>query len=698
VPNYHFTLADVAGSLAAVALFPLFLVIPGYAVAWALDLFSFRRRTTAFRIALSVPLAIALCPILTYLAGRFGSMHLVWALYGAAAIYVLAVARRSRDRLTRDMLPFAAIAAVWLVIALYSMVDIQTGDRLYLPTSAIDHSLRSAFIHAIGTTGIPPQNPFFWPGHPVPLRYHYFWLMMCSLVDLAGGAAVSPRQALIGGTFWCGIGLIGLIAMYLRLSAPEDSTPIRRRLRLGLLLAGITGLDLLPSAFFILLYIKGGINVFPPSVEWWNEHVDWFLYSSVWAPHALGSMIACFVALLLVWKAPLGGGRAGIARYAVPAGAALASAVGQSIYVAFVFAIFLTLWTLLTLFKRWYREAAALVIAGTVCVMLSLRYLADLSGPGTGGPLFVFSVRTFSLAALVPFLSNASETTRQLLLNLPLVPVNYFLEFGFFFAAGIAWWQIRRKAQRPLTREELSCIILLATSLVACTFLKSGVIGCNDLGWRGLLPAEFVLLLWSVELLSGWQRKNFLSDNHKSILGLFLILGALGTVCDLALVRIYPLLADAGKVPPLDWMGPDRQIGKRTYASRVAYEWVHGAVPESAAIQANPKVSFQETYSMYYSERRNIAADTSCLTAFGGDAKQCPQAVGPLERVYAAKAGLRETCENVPADMLVAKDTDPIWADRASWVWTEKPAYANSYVRLFSCKSASHTSGEIAGR
>jgi hypothetical protein len=218
------------------------------------------------------------------------------------------------------------------------------------------------------------------------------------------------------------------------------------------------------------------------------------------------------------------------------------------------------------------------------------------------------------------------------------------------------------------------------------------------LGWRGLLPAEFVLLLWSVELLSGWQRKNFLSDNHKSILGLFLILGALGTVCDLALVRIYPLLADAGKVPPLDWMGPDRQIGKRTYASRVAYEWVHGAVPESAAIQANPKVSFQETYSMYYSERRNIAADTSCLTAFGGDAKQCPQAVGPLERVYAAKAGLRETCENVPADMLVAKDTDPIWADRASWVWTEKPAYANSYVRLFSCKSASHTSGEIAGR
>jgi hypothetical protein len=686
VPYYHFTLADVAGSLAAVALFPLFLVIPGYAAAWALDLFSFRRRTTAFRVALSVPLAIALCPIVTYLAGRFGSMHLVWPLYAAAVVYFFAVLRRGRNTLSRDMLPFVGIVLVWLAVVLYAMVDIQSGDRLYLPTSAIDHSLRSAFIHSISSTGIPPQNPFFWPGHGVPLRYHYFWFLMCSLVDQAGGAAVSPRQALMAGTFWCGLGLMGLLAIYLRLAAPADSPPIRGRLRIGLLLAGITGLDLIPAAFFMLLYVKGGINVFPPSVEWWNEHVDWFLYSSVWAPHALAGMIACFVALLLLWKAPQAGGRAALVRYALPAGAALASAVGESIYVGFVFAIFLTLWTGITLWKRWYREAAALMVAGIACVALALRYLADLTGPGTGGQLFSFTVRTFSLAALVPFFKNASETTRLLLVNLPLTPVNYLLEFGFFFAAGCAWWQTRRKSRRPLTREELSCVILAATSILVCTFLRSGVIGCNDLGWRGLLPAEFVLLLWAVELLGGWKRENFLSENQKGFLGLFLILGALGSVCDLALVRIYPMLADAGKVPPLDWMGPDRQVGKRTYASRAAYEWVHDAIPEGAAIQANPKVSFQETFSMYYSERRNIAADTGCLTMFGGDASQCPKAVGPLERMYAAKESLGEACASVPAELLIAKDTDAVWRDHGSWVWTEKPAYANSYVRMFSCR------------
>jgi hypothetical protein len=687
VPDYHFMLADVAGSLAAIALFPLFVFIPGYAAAWALDIFSFRHRTPAFRIALSVPLSIAICPIVTYVAGRFGSMPLVWAIYIAAAVYFLAVLRRGRRVLSRDLLPFAGMAVVWLAIALYAMIDFQSGDRLYPPASVVDHALRSAVIHSISSTGLPPQNPFFWPGHGVTLRYHYFWFLMCSLVELAGRGAISARQSLIAGTFWCGLGLMGLLAIYLRLAAPEDSPPLRRRLRLGMLLIGITGLDLIPAAFFMVLYANGGINVFPPSVEWWNEHVDWFLYSAVWAPHALASMIACFVALLLLWKAPQVEGRAGLVRYALPAGAALASAVGASIYVAFVFAIFLTLWTALALWKRWHRESAALVLAGVTSVALALRYLADLSGPGTGGPLFRFTVRSFTFATLVPFFKNVSENTRLLLVNLPLVPLNYLLEFGFFFAVGCIWWRKRRRSGNSLTREELSCALLLATSLAVGTFMKSGVIGCNDLGWRAMLPAEFVLLLWGVELLSNWRRDRYLSDNYKAILGLFLILGAAGSAVDLVLVRIYPVMADAGKVPPLTWMGPDRQVGRRAYASRAAYEWVKHDLPAPAVIQANPKVAFQETFGMYYSDRRNVAADTNCYTAFGGDATNCPHVVGPIERLYAAKEGLREACESVPADVLVAKDTDAAWADRASWVWTEKPVYANGFVRLFSCKT-----------
>jgi hypothetical protein len=91
MPGHNFMLADIAGFLLAVAIFPLFIFVPGYAAGWLLDLWAFRRRSALFRAALSVTLSVALCPILTYLAGRFGSMTAVWLMYGAAAAYFAAV-------------------------------------------------------------------------------------------------------------------------------------------------------------------------------------------------------------------------------------------------------------------------------------------------------------------------------------------------------------------------------------------------------------------------------------------------------------------------------------------------------------------------------------------------------------------------------------------------------------------------------
>ena len=51
VPIHHFMGEDLAGSLLAICLLTLFLWVPGYSLAWLLDLFDFRRRTAAFRIA-----------------------------------------------------------------------------------------------------------------------------------------------------------------------------------------------------------------------------------------------------------------------------------------------------------------------------------------------------------------------------------------------------------------------------------------------------------------------------------------------------------------------------------------------------------------------------------------------------------------------------------------------------------------------
>ncbi len=81
-----------------------------------------------------------------------------------------------------------------------------------------------------------------------------------------------------------------------------------------------------------------------------------------------------------------------------------------------------------------------------------------------------------------------------------LLPVNYFLEFGFFFAAGWLTWKEFRVKKRAATRQELAAFTMAGVSLAVCTLLKSGVIANNDLGWRGFLIAQFMLLIWAVDL------------------------------------------------------------------------------------------------------------------------------------------------------------------------------------------------------
>ena len=231
---HGFMLADLGLTLVALCLFPLFVLVPGYTLAWLANLFDFRRRSPEFRVALSVPLSIAVCPILTYLAGRFGSMQTVWWLFAALWLCFLTILVRTSG--TVNLTGFfkrnrtvIAIAAVWVGVALLSLVDLQFGDRLYFSTTALDYSVRTEFIHSITTTGIPPANPFFYPGRPVPIRYHYFWLLICSLVEQAGGSWVGPRQAWIAGAIWCGIGLLALVALYLRLVCYRGAASFRHR-------------------------------------------------------------------------------------------------------------------------------------------------------------------------------------------------------------------------------------------------------------------------------------------------------------------------------------------------------------------------------------------------------------------------------------------------------------------------------------
>src|ERR1041385_3248817 len=74
--------ADVGKTLEAFAVFSLFIFIPGYVAGWTADLFEFRRGSLLRQATLSVPLSIAVVPILMYLPWRSVSIHAVWILMG----------------------------------------------------------------------------------------------------------------------------------------------------------------------------------------------------------------------------------------------------------------------------------------------------------------------------------------------------------------------------------------------------------------------------------------------------------------------------------------------------------------------------------------------------------------------------------------------------------------------------------------
>jgi hypothetical protein len=696
MPVHNFMFEDLRGALAAIALFPLFVLVPGYVLASLLDLFDFRNRTFAFRLCLAAALSIAVCPIFTYLAARFISLNAVWAVYVAtsAALPFLLVRHRERLRLPDGWGTFALVLAGWLVVCVFSLIDLQIGERLYYPIINLDYSVRTAFVNSLTQTAIPPQNPFFQAGHSAPLRYHYFWLMMCSLVQRLGGGAIGPRHALIGGTFWVGAALIALLALYLRLFS-RSASPLGGRLRTAVLLLAVTGLDILPTLFFLVLYAAGIFGVVLPSVEWWNQQLAWFVFTTLWTPHAIAALVACFSGFLLIWHAPGANGRLGILKYALPGAMGLASSFGASIWVMFVFGAFLLIWTAIAVCNRWFRDVLALVIAGSTATVLIFPYLRELSGPGLSGPLVTFTVRSFFLADVLPA-AGLSHTWRLILYNGSLLPLNYFLEFGFFLLAARYKWKLRRDANQPLQREELAFLVMAATSAVICTFLRSTA-GNNDLGWRGFLIAQFVLLLWAADLLAGQPRLHvpLLSTGQKGVLAAMLFLGLAGTAYDLVILRFYPVLSDRRIVPTLGWMSRDRKLGARTYAARLAYEWASSQTAPSAVVQANPDNILQDTLGMSYSGRPTAACDLTCNASFGGDPVECVTVVSRLRSVFPPAAAqapptLDAVCRNLPVEMVVAKDTDPVWRNHSAWVWAQPAAYANRYLRVFRCPSAEH--------
>lgn len=695
----NFTLIDILGTIEASLLLGLFLFVPGYVIGWTTDVFSFRRRRTVTQLALSTPLAVAVVPIVVYLTGRYPG--LLWSVFVATwIVFVLVIAGNWKGTWSKAQLPLRrefriaiCFALIWAFIAIASLIDLQFKQRLYFSVPAYDYSLRTA-ITAEAARRIPPTNPFFASTPPVPLKYHYFWMLICTLpVRLAH---LSARHAMYGGTVWAGVILMSLIAVCLKffIRAREN---IERKVLIGCGLLAVTGLDILPT-----LYLYFHQDWISADMEWWNEQITSWMDALLWTPHHVMCLVACVVGLLVL-REPVASKGQRLAAI-VLAGCAFASAAGLSILVTFTFAVFILLLLLVSLLRRQFADIAFFSAAGAIALLLALPFLRTLtmpSGASGGGAFAVFSVRDFPLAVLVMAKTLKYNADTSLLVSHLLLPVSYLLELGFFFLVGIFRFNAIRRRRLQITDIEIAAWLMVLSSFLVGTFLRSTTIGSNDLGWRCFLLAQLVLLLWGAWLIEEWwtSPRPVASRFVVRLAQICIFIGVIGTMYQVTMLRIYPLLHDYANADPtlFDWVYADQKVGERTYALRSVYERLNDALPAGSIVQYNPYATSFISHEIYSSHAAAVGGP-DCASAFGGNSNTCGvrfKAVVPLfiNPTPLQEAGLDDLCRQYGITALLVDNTDEVWGRRDTWVWKRTPMFANNDVRAFACGDSVQQAG-----
>ena len=677
----NFTLIDIVGSVEASLLLVLILFVPGYVIGWLPNAFGFRQQRFLIQSLLSTPLAISVLPILVFFIGRYRS--LLWICFGGTWLAFALIIRRKLFPGTSNKawsVPRwawwgGAFAIGWALVAIAILADIQFGDRVYFSVPAYDYSLRVA-LTAAASRAIPPANPFFASVPPVLLRYHYFWMLICSLVPRVG--SIGPRQAMFGGTVWAGIALMSLIAISLNFFL-QIRERFGRKVLIGCGLLLVTGLDILPT---ILLFFA--FHRVYPDMETWNEQITSWLDVLLWCPHHVMSLVAGVTGLLLLRQPVATKFQRAIT--ILLAGASFASAAGLSVLVSFTFAVFITLWLPYAALRRWWDDVANFLASGTIALFLGLPFLHSLLGPaldgaGGDGRFFGVWIRPFPLGSVIVSLLFNVRGPILGLVSVPFLPLNYFLELGFFAAIAIARWRAIREGSIAVTRNEATAWMMVAITFLIGSFVRSTSLQSNDLAWRCFLIAQFVLLLWAACAIDDWlgsRSRITLNTTAVRFTAALLVLGVAGTVYQLTMLRIYPILLDTGKIVPLPenkfWMPPDHHLGERTYALRSVYDRLSADLPQRAIVQYNPDGATFVPHGLYMARQTAVGLPL-CGAVFGGNVSQCKPRMDALVPLFekptlARSASVDDLCREYGINAMLVDDTDPVWKQRDSWVWT----------------------------
>ena len=657
------SLTDACGVLVATLLGIPLILLPGYTIGSLTGILGFRTLAPGCRLLCSALLGIGLLPVLDSLLVQAGTLPLAAAAniaLGLAALVPAARALRGRIDPTAAARGLA-LAALWLGIVGYALIDIDTGTALYQPVTVIDLVKHASLTRTIVENGLPPLDPFF--ARPERAGYYYFFYTLCALTDWAGGTLVDGRAAFAGLAFWTGLGLLGLLDRLLAATGlVRDASPrLVRRATLLLLPAG--GLD-------ILLVVRNRIDtgIWIPMPEWLNEQVLNWPSSLVWVPHHVAATLAGWLGLLILAEAADGTRRPPAMAIGV-AGIAFAACAGMSVWVCLGTVAAAGTWLALLAFERRWRDAGRLVAAGFVAALLAAPYLSGLlANRSETGQAVAFAIRSFGP------LEGLTEGALQNLLRLILLPLNYYLAFGVFAAGAFLFWRIVPRREAHASEAGRLLTIVAVASLLIGGFLRSAILN-NDLGWRVVLLAQVATLAWTVAALT---RIDGARLRLPGLIAALLMLGYASTLYGFAGMRAYP----ASGHPSFAFLNSRPDIDR---ALRAAYAWAGTHLPRDMVLQHAPGAPRVFDFGLYGTQPVGVADREARL--FGAAPEAVATRIAQVAPIFGDLLDETEVRRRAAASgigALVVTAQDPAWCTPDSWVWRGRPLYAGPLVRIVS--------------
>jgi hypothetical protein len=583
-------------------------------------------------------------------------------------------------------------ALLWVVFSFLLLLDLQVGNKLYFPTVSYDTTSRIAVINAITRTGIPPINPGYFPGHTEQLTFLYFyWYIPESLVDQLGGNLINSRQAMLAGITWTGLCLMATAALYLRMRNRDAKTAWSKPL-IGIQLLLVSGVDIIPVVILAITARKIiGHMMFNGQVESWNMPIVSWLNAVTWVPNHVAAVIQCVTAMLAILSVFEGTKKQRLAAGALAA-VSFASALGTSVWVTLVFVVVWVIWAFSLLRSKssrvlfWVMGFSSLL--GAILSIPFIMGLIESGGTSASNFPISFFVRPFILSTLL-FPEQVQPFT-----DLVSLPLNYFLELGFFFVLGIFWLRHRKAYENKNSHFQTAEIILLATVAIMLSFMHSTLIETNILGIRPWLLGQFVLLIWAADVIQSWLGNNtpnfssfFKVIGYKPRIGptiqILLLIGLLTTGLEAFSTRMWPFLVDWNIAGFPNDLSPDRNLGDRTYNARLAYDFVN-KLPTNIVAQYNPDVVLDRPSGLYGTVQFAISDRTN----YGVPRDIYDVMKSGISNIFEREnswSSIDQSCNNYFINTLIVNDLDPLWNQLPILEGERKALYQNGFYAIFHC-------------